>query len=163
MLELADKLARMERTRPKQVSLRRSVSTAYYALFHLLTSDSIAILAPNVTSAASGRLQRWFDHGEMKKVAGMFSSPTLQKQFATLVQAPPSLDLQTVALNFVSLQQARHEADYDMNLQLDRSAVLDYLQSAWDAFEAWNRICRSHEANVFALALLSPKLFDRER
>ena len=36
LLEQADHLARRERKRPKQASLRRAVSAAYYGLFHLL-------------------------------------------------------------------------------------------------------------------------------
>jgi hypothetical protein len=37
LLEQAGNLARLDPTRPKQVNLRRAVSSAYYALFHLLT------------------------------------------------------------------------------------------------------------------------------
>ena len=36
LLEQAEHLARREKQRPKQASLRRAISTAYYALFHLL-------------------------------------------------------------------------------------------------------------------------------
>ncbi len=36
LLEQANHLARRERGRPRQASLRRAVSSAYYALFHLL-------------------------------------------------------------------------------------------------------------------------------
>jgi uncharacterized protein (UPF0332 family) len=38
-LEQARFLAMREARRPKQASLRRAVSTAYYALFHLLASE----------------------------------------------------------------------------------------------------------------------------
>jgi hypothetical protein len=31
------------------------------------------------------------------------------------------------------------------------------------AFEAWARLKKSHEANVFAIALISLKLFDKDR
>jgi hypothetical protein len=36
LLDLADYLARRESGRPKQVSLRRAIATAYYGLFHAL-------------------------------------------------------------------------------------------------------------------------------
>ena len=41
LLEQAKHLASRERTKPKQASLRRAVSTAYYALFHLLISEAV--------------------------------------------------------------------------------------------------------------------------
>jgi hypothetical protein len=46
LLDQADLLASKERRRPKQVSLRRAISTAYYALFHLLIEDAANALSP---------------------------------------------------------------------------------------------------------------------
>ena len=40
LLQLADHLATYEGVNPGQASLRRAVSTAYYALFHLLVQDA---------------------------------------------------------------------------------------------------------------------------
>jgi hypothetical protein len=40
LLEQARHLANREPRRPKQASLRRAVSTAYYALFHLLSIET---------------------------------------------------------------------------------------------------------------------------
>jgi len=40
LLEQAQHLANRERKEPRQASLRRAVSTAYYALFHLLISEA---------------------------------------------------------------------------------------------------------------------------
>ena len=163
LLALADRLAGLERRRPKQASLRRSVSTAYYSLFHLLTSGSITLIAPYVAATSSVRLQRWFDHGEMRRVCVLFSTSATPTSIHRILQAAPSADLQQVALAFVQLQAARHEADYDLGTRWTRSTALDFVQTAKDAFEAWARIRRSHEANVFALALLSAKLFEKER
>lgn len=163
LLALGDRLAGLERRRPKQASLRRSVSTAYYALFHLLTAGSTEIIAKNVTAGSSIRLQRWFDHGEMRRVSVLFSTTTTSKSIYQILQAQPSTDLQRVARTFVRLQAARYEADYDLGTRWTRSTALDFVQIAKDAFEAWARIRRSHEANVFALPLLSSKLFEKER
>jgi len=41
LLEQAYHLARRERKNPTQASLRRAVSTAYYALFHLLIDEAV--------------------------------------------------------------------------------------------------------------------------
>ena len=40
LLEQAKHLSKRERRKPKQASLRRAVSTAYYALFHLLIEEA---------------------------------------------------------------------------------------------------------------------------
>ena len=42
LLELAQDLANLHPEDPHQASLRRAVSTAYYALFHLLISEATA-------------------------------------------------------------------------------------------------------------------------
>lgn len=99
----------------------------------------------------------------MKRVCAMFSTSAVSKPVSTILQAAPSTDLQTGARAFVRLQEARHEADYDVTGTWTRAAALDFVLVARDGFDAWNRIQRTHEANVFALALLSAKLFDRER
>lgn len=42
LLEQAFHLARREPTRPRQASLRRALSTSYYALFHFLAAEAAA-------------------------------------------------------------------------------------------------------------------------
>ena len=43
LLEQAYDLAQKELISPKQASLRRAVSTAYYALFHLLIDEAVML------------------------------------------------------------------------------------------------------------------------
>ncbi len=163
LLALALRLSNLERGRPRQASLRRSVSTSYYALFHLLTSGSIAILGPNLSPPAVRKMQRWFEHGEMKRAAGMFVAAATPKQISSILAAAPSADLETVAVALLRLQEARHQADYDLDRVWTRAAVQEFVQVTEEAFASWARIRRTHEANVFAIALFSAKLFDKER
>jgi hypothetical protein len=52
-----------EKTKPRQASLRRAISTAYYALFNLLIREA----ASNWKNDAQRmRLARSFEHGKMK-------------------------------------------------------------------------------------------------
>jgi uncharacterized protein (UPF0332 family) len=69
LLQQAHHLARYE-TSPSQASLRRAVSTAYYALFHLLLEDTV--LRWQGSPEARSGLQRAFDHGPMKTVSLQF-------------------------------------------------------------------------------------------
>ena len=64
-------------------------------------------------------------------------------------------DLKRVAGTFVDLQQARHEADYDLSHAFGKSECLDLVRSAQAAFSAWERIRGSLEADVFLAALLA--------
>jgi hypothetical protein len=45
LLQQAEHLAQLDPTRPTQANLRRAVSSAYYALFHLLASETSAVNA----------------------------------------------------------------------------------------------------------------------
>ena len=163
LLDLARHLSTRERTRPKQASLRRSVSTAYYALFHLLTSEAVSLIGSNMSLVGTRKIQRWFDHSEMKRVSGMFSAANAPKAIAPILGAPVSADLQYIAQAFIKLQEARHEADYDLESSWTKLTAQELVEVARNSFESWGRIRRSHEANVFALALLSIKLFDKDR
>jgi hypothetical protein len=71
--------------------------------------------------------------------------------------------MQTIAQSFIQLQEARLDADYNLAVTWTRLTAQQYAQVAKNTFAAWTRIRRAHESNVFALALLSAKLFDKER
>ena len=65
LLEQAYHLANLEPGTPKQASLRRAVSTAYYALFHLLIDEAVSNW--NVPRQRS-TLARTFEHSKMRNV-----------------------------------------------------------------------------------------------
>ena len=63
LLELAQDLADLHPESPRQANLRRAMSTAYYAIFHLLISETTLNLARVELRAQLGRV---FEHGKMK-------------------------------------------------------------------------------------------------
>jgi hypothetical protein len=65
LLEQAYHLANRERENPKQASLRRAVTTAYYALFHLLIEEAVSNWS---IARQRSILARTFDHGKMRSV-----------------------------------------------------------------------------------------------
>jgi hypothetical protein len=73
LLQQAKELVHNNPGNSTQAYLRRSVSSAYYALFHLLIFD--ACLNWSNAISRSG-LARMFDHGVMKKVSYLRRSPT---------------------------------------------------------------------------------------
>src|SRR5271169_1426186 len=66
LLEQADHLIDKDGANPKQASLRRAVSTAYYALFHLLIDEAVGNWAVERHRSALGRT---FEHKGMKNVS----------------------------------------------------------------------------------------------
>ena len=162
LLEQASHLATREAIEPKQASLRRSVSAAYYALFQLLTADSAVMLGPHLSLQRRALVQRWFNHAEMRRVCQAFLVSTFNKP-PSLVGFSPSVELRFVASSFVRLQQARHTADYDIALPVTRVLAQEYTALAQEAFTAWAAIRNTEEANTFILALLLFKNFDIER
>jgi hypothetical protein len=105
LLEQAYHLVRIDGANPKQASLRRAVSTAYYALFHLLIDEAVAHWT---IVRHYGKLARTFEHGLMKKVCDDHV-----KSFYVAGQPASGIQLKDVAQTFIELQQKRLTADYD--------------------------------------------------
>jgi hypothetical protein len=157
LLEQARHLARRERTRPRQASLRRAISTAYYAFFHFLIRETLRQVGPHLTVDNYNRVYRWFDHGAMYRVARLFSQEVVRIQNSKdiLVQNNDS-GIMFIAENFAEIQELRHLADYDPSAVFLRAEVLDKISHIEDAFAVWNlgKVRKSPEANTFLLSFL---------
>jgi uncharacterized protein (UPF0332 family) len=143
------------------VNLRRAVSSAYYALFHLLTSEASALYAAEFGLAA--RINRTLNHGEMRKVSSMIANNKLPKG----VQAPRARyitpkEVKTVANAFVDLQQARHEADYDLTRTFIRKEALEFVQMAREAFESWEAAKKTDDARLYLACFHLWKRWDED-
>src|ERR1700676_3148344 len=124
LLEQARHLANREPKRPKQASLRRAVSTAYYALFHLLSIET----AKNWKRPAErGTLARMLDHGPMVNVCKT-KRDKLNEYFKTRPRAEPALTvlkhIHLITNTFIVMLQHRHTADYNSDAQCSRTDVL---------------------------------------
>jgi hypothetical protein len=160
LLEQARFLSHRESGKPRQASLRRAVSAAYYALFHMLAEDAASQASPVAPTGLRIRVQRSFQHTTMKEAAKAFISaakparnwkaPAPLDEFLT---GPPSPALEAVAAAFIKLQDERHKADYDLTFQFDRSSVQALVREADEAFQIWATIRGSNESRVFLAAL----------
>ncbi len=148
---------------PSNADMRRAVSAAYYALFHRLTEAAVNQIAPDVRFRTSSRIYRWFDHVEMKRVCSEFASSTLNKPLSDLLDEGVSQDIQTLAVSFIRLQEARHNADYNLDYQLTWGQARDFVQSAISAIGAWERTANSEERSIFILSLLLWKNWEKSR
>jgi uncharacterized protein (UPF0332 family) len=160
LLEQARHLATREKKRPRQASLRRAVSTAYYALFHLLTYEA-TLNWKRVEQRAV--LARFFEHGKMKSASEKQRAECDRYINAQPPPAPsPDLDcarhLRHIADTLVQTQQQRHRADYDNSKQWTRTEVLTLIALVEEAFQCWRAIRDEPIAQAYLISLLgNPK------
>lgn len=156
LLRQARHLANLESRRPRQASLRRAVSAAYYSVFHLLVDEVTAMMFGRAGPRRRFRdvLARGFSHSSMAAASRSFEGGTLPAPIAMVVlPLPIPGDLQTVAAAFRKLQEERHRADYNRALAFSKVEVLNLLQDTADAFEAWERVRNDEAAKFFLMAL----------
>jgi len=158
LLEQAEHLARREPRRPRQTSLRRALSTGYYALFHLLVRDAILQIGPGLETRHFNQLYRCFEHGQMANVARAFGATEVkykdsQNRSRILLEHNPPL-LQIAARTFVEMQQLRHDADYDPGALFQRQDVLLKLSEIRAIFDGWEVCKQTAEGQLFLLSLL---------
>lgn len=172
LLEQAFHLIKREPRKPRQASLRRAVSAAYYALFHLLIAEGARRLAPARPKGLRPLIQRAYNHGDMRAVCvsiasgqrsflksgslGQNALPTHQ-----VLSFPLDAALFDVIEVFLLLQAARNDADYNLNTQLSRTDARRHARATREAFADWASIRDTPNATVFLSALLLQRHWGR--
>lgn len=162
LMEQARALAEMDPTRPRQASLRRSISTAYYSVFHLLVQDYTRMFSSDpVAQAAIGRT---LNHKDITAVARDFSSPQPRLPEAlkshTFVVPP---ELTAVARAFPDLQDERHDADYDLSLTYTRAEALLIVSAAEQTFTNWQKTRLDPLARIFLACFQLKAVWNQKR
>lgn len=130
LLRLATALASDSGGYPRWVARSRSVSTAYYALFHALAERYARELVGAWRPWAPFRhIYRSLDHGQARKV---FSTIRNDRGFSEAVRL--------IAETFIDLQEQRHGADYDIGYRASVVEVAVVLNRARDAIDSLDRI-----------------------
>jgi uncharacterized protein (UPF0332 family) len=145
-----------QRGRPDAATLKRCISTAYYAVFSLLVHAASSMLAGNSAGRKElrGYVPRAFSHNEMAEACNGFSGGNLNKGLKPCLQLPISTDLKDIAATFQSLRQSRHDADYNILQKPNKTDARQAIQDAERVFTLWEKIKGSEEARLFLLALL---------
>lgn len=153
LLEQAEHLATYQGEQSKQTSLRRAVSTAYYAIFHLLTEE--ASQKWQGTPESKTGIQRGFSHRAMRSVSKQFQMPNWSDCHE--IRRPVPSALRRVALTFADLQELRHTADYDSHKAWSDVDVREVIAKARAAFDDWQSIRTDPMSSNYLLAMLLPK------
>ena len=137
LLALARQMVDRNRSSPVEAELRRAVSTAYYALFHLLIDAATDRLVG--VAALRPRVARTFDHAVMRKVCLEYADATDtgagQYQTKTGIVIPAALF--TIASTFVTLQEARLQADYNLGVTVTHAQAATSVGQVERAFADW--------------------------
>jgi uncharacterized protein (UPF0332 family) len=150
LLEQAYHLLNKDGDQPSQASLRRAVSTAYYALFHLLIDEAVGNWG---FAHQRSRIARTFTHRGMKKVCEEHV-----KGFYMADEPPAGLPLKDIAQTFRDLQQKRETADYDNSYAWTKLNAESWLDKTSVAFDNWRKVRTDIETQDFLLYLFMPSL-----
>jgi uncharacterized protein (UPF0332 family) len=157
LLELAQQLADLEPVNPRQACLRRAVSTAYYALFHLLIFEATLNWGRPELRSELGRV---FGHGKMKS-ASEGKRAELEAHFKKHAGPSPDLaifkHLHRVAQTFIQAQQKREEADYDTGTEWNQTIVQKQIDAVEAAFQSWKAIRQEPVAQAYLVSLLGKR------
>lgn len=145
LLRDAHHLANRGGRNPKQASLRRAISTAYYAVFHLLISDFVANWA---LADQRARLGRMFEHRRVRVDVQLRdkNNPT-----------PVESELKKVSSAFAQLQDDRYLADYDTSRDWARVDVEEALSVADEAFRIWGQIRKEKPAKDHLMSMFGAR------
>lgn len=159
LLKQAHLLATKEPRRPAQASLRRSVSASYYAVFHRLVDEATRMLISRGSRLALRQcVSRAFRHSDMRDLCKSLAGSNPPSKLAPAFQGlPVDRRLVAIARTFRDLQEARHQADYNTYRLFQRREALHYHELAVRAFEDWQAIRRTPQADAFLAGLLIVK------
>lgn len=145
LLVTARRLAKASPQRPRQVDLRRSISTSYYAAFHALAkqcADRLVGTGQQRSAAAWQQTYRALEHGFAKDAS--FKARSLG--------FPP--EIVDFGSAFAQLQEERHKADYDPLVRYSRADALLYASQAEHAIQNLNGAARRDQQAFAVLVLL---------
>lgn len=131
--------------RPREVNLRRAVSSTYYALFHCLADCCANMLAGNAQDNRSRLAWRQTYRALQHTTARNRCSRNTINRF-------PS-EIQKFAKLFVSMQVKRHRADYDPGVTFYKPNVIQDIEEAEDAINRFNEAPRA-DRRAFAIYVL---------
>lgn len=132
---------------------RRSISTAYYALFSQLVYGAAELLigGDEKNTGARDLVSRTFDHGFMNKVCERVGS---QDAHDDILSDSTRDRLKSIARTFRNLQAHREKADYRLSWTEALVLATDFSTRADEAVRLWREVRDTPDARAFVLLLL---------
>lgn len=145
LITTARQLAHVHQRRPRQADLRRSISTAYYALFHGLAVVAASCLIGTNSAAqktpAWRRVYRALNHQTIKKSCGLKEAQNYSQDFAIFVGL------------FPGLQERRHPVDYYPTVRFKQGEAFSTVSDAESALVGLQTAQREEQLDFITLAV----------
>lgn len=149
LLSLARRILEQEGAKPSQASLRRAVSTVYYAQFHFLARAGADLLIGEANGSHSThawrRVYRGLEHSRIRTACGE----------GTMKEFP--LPMQDFGKFFVETQKARIIADYDPYTIFTKSSVETYINGAEKMMKNFDEMPEKDRRDFCAHVLFKPR------
>lgn len=157
LLGQADALLNTEKL--DQAAIRRAISNAYYAVFHLIVQEGVDLLLGNEDKKISNYFQRSFDHSSMKGACEDIRKTILPNRHAP-IDGPFPHELVQLSIIFVFLQKMRHDADYNQFEAISKAIAKESIKRAYDGIAFWNTMLETNKgaAKQFVTLLLLQKM-----
>lgn len=145
---------------PRQVDLRRAISSAYYAVFHYILTAA-ANQYVGVTKAGSKHytlVYRSIDHRGLKNLCGEAKNQQLSPKYRNY--APSSgfgSNIQAFAAALIELQEKRHTADYDPSARMKTSDAALAIATARAAIRRFEGATEARRKAFLALLVFPPR------
>jgi hypothetical protein len=125
----------------------------------MLIAEATLRLIPNLPNDLRLQASRAFAHREMKEACEKFANnAVMNNQYAKnllhLLAPPLNPLIRSVAATFVTLQELRHSADYNLIESFGRLRVLQIINQARQAMADWAQVRDTEKARVSLTALL---------
>lgn len=161
LIEQADRLiAPPPAGPPRQVDLRRAISSAYYGVFHATlaaAADQVVGVTKRTTSQYS-LVYRSIDHRTLREICTEIKKQTLTARYA---RYEPSngfgQNIRTFAAAVLELQEKRHAADYDPSIRVNSSDALLAVRTARTALNRFSRASAPRRKAFLSLLLFQPR------
>jgi uncharacterized protein (UPF0332 family) len=142
---------------PTQVDLRRAISNAYYALFHLsLTAAADMLLTPTARNGdLYALIYRGVEHARLRDLCKHVSATTAHESFAPFARLDGYGDLATFANLLAGLYEQRNTADYDPSKSFTAAEANGAIADAREAIKAF-RTATDEQRRAFLAVLLLP-------
>ncbi len=152
LLTQANQLATRTKS-PRQVDMRKSVSSTYYALFHKLCETCANCLlgpeSPDRCERAWLQTYRAPSHNQSKQACERCSKSNNGYKF-------PS-EIEDFAAYFILMYEARMRADYNPSAKFKRDDVINFIQGAKKAVKTFDKASDKHKRAFAALILFQER------
>jgi len=143
---------------PRQVDLRRAISSAYYGVFHF-TSTALADEFAGVTQRATSRyvlIYRSIDHRTLKDICTEIAKQTPPPKYAPYLRGFGD-PLRAFARAALELQEKRHRADYNPEPRFRTSEAKAVIGTARSAVQRFGEASPDDRKAFLTLLICPPR------